>query len=95
MPASGKMAIPPAQPKVQQGGVPNDVLYKLVVFALLTAIVPVTAYFGSVRYLFDGNTQYAALLAVLSANIVLFSYVYVAFREEKAAAAQEKAAKSQ
>lgn len=33
----------------------SDVLYKLVVFALLTAIVPVTAYFGSVRYLFDGE----------------------------------------
>lgn len=42
-----------------------------------------------------GNTQYAALLAVLSANVVLFSYVYVAFREEKAASIEEKKTKSQ
>lgn len=32
---------------------------------------------------------------MLSANVVLFAYVYVAFREEKAAAEQEKKAKSQ
>lgn len=43
----------------------------------------------------SGNTSYAALLAVLSANIVLFGYVYVAFSEEKAAALEEKKQKSQ
>ena len=44
----------------------SDVLYKLVVFALLTAIVPVTAYFGSVRYLFDGEWSCSGYYSAVS-----------------------------
>lgn len=43
-------------------------------------------------FLTAGQTAYAALSAVFAANIVLFGYVFLAFREEKAdqAALQEK-----
>jgi hypothetical protein len=38
-----------------------------------------------------GNTSYAALTAVLAANIVLAGYVYLAFAEDKADREAEKA----
>ncbi|KAL7418694.1 vacuolar ATPase assembly integral membrane protein vma21 [Cryptotrichosporon argae] len=77
MPASGKMAAPDA--RIQQ-----SVLVKLVLFAVLMAVVPIGTYFGTLTYAFDGKTTPAAIAAVAAANAVLVGYVVVAFREEAA-----------
>ncbi|KAK1926109.1 VMA21-like domain-containing protein, partial [Papiliotrema laurentii] len=74
--ASGKMA--------QPEGMQPAVLYKLVLFAILMAVVPIGTYFGTLSHLFNGNTTYSAISAVLAANVVLVGYVVVAFREEVA-----------
>ncbi|KAL1413250.1 vacuolar ATPase assembly integral membrane protein vma21 [Vanrija albida] len=92
MPASGKMAAPPA---AQAHGIPQDVLLKLFTFAVLMAIVPISTYFLTVKHLWNGNTAYAALSAVLAANIVLGGYVYLAFVEDASNKAEVQEKKAQ
>ncbi|KAI9635739.1 VMA21-like domain-containing protein [Dioszegia hungarica] len=74
--ATGKMA--------PQQGVQPAVLYKLILFAILMAVVPIGTYFGSLNYMWNGSTTYSAISAVVTANIVLVGYVVVAFEEEAA-----------
>ncbi|BEJ12473.1 hypothetical protein CspHIS471_0209330 [Cutaneotrichosporon sp. HIS471] len=90
MPPSGKMAVAP-----QQEGIQPRVLGKLITFALLMAVVPIGMYFSSLNWLYDGNTTYAALTAVVAANIVLASYVYLAFAEDAAERTEVKEKKAQ
>ncbi|WVR03586.1 hypothetical protein IAU60_000578 [Kwoniella sp. DSM 27419] len=74
--SSGKMAAKPqeaAQPAV---------LYKLIIFALLMAVVPIGTYFATLHHFFNGSTTAAAISAIVAANVVLVSYVVVAFRED-------------
>ncbi|TXT16065.1 hypothetical protein VHUM_00568 [Vanrija humicola] len=59
------------------------------------AIVPISTYFVTVRHLWNGNTAYAALSAVLAANIVLGGYVYLAFVEDAATKAEVQEKKAQ
>jgi len=59
------------------------VLAKLLIFAVAMAVVPITAYYGSLTYLWNGNASYAALTAVLAANIVLVAYIVVASLEDQ------------
>ncbi|OXG24417.1 vacuolar ATPase assembly integral membrane protein VMA21 [Cryptococcus neoformans Tu259-1] len=62
----------------------SAVLYKLVLFALLMAVVPIATYFGTLNYLWDGSTTFAAISAIAAANLILVGYVVVAFREDAA-----------
>ncbi|OXG43602.1 hypothetical protein C359_01438 [Cryptococcus neoformans Bt120] len=76
--SAGKMAMAP------QESVQPAVLYKLVLFALLMAVVPIATYFGTLNYLWDGSTTFAAISAIAAANLILVGYVVVAFREDAA-----------
>ncbi|OXB37910.1 hypothetical protein J007_02332 [Cryptococcus neoformans] len=76
--STGKMAMAP------QESVQPAVLYKLVLFALLMAVVPIATYFGTLNYLWDGSTTFAAISAIAAANLILVGYVVVAFREDAA-----------
>lgn len=62
----------------------SAVLYKLVLFALLMAVVPIGTYFSTLNYLWDGSTTFAAISAIAAANLILVGYVVVAFREDAA-----------
>ncbi|KAK8845575.1 hypothetical protein IAR55_006290 [Kwoniella newhampshirensis] len=72
--ATGKMAAGP------RANTQPAVLYKLIFFTVLMAVVPIATYFGSLRW--KGSTTYAAISAVLAANVILVGYVVVAFRED-------------
>ncbi|EIW66581.1 hypothetical protein M231_02233 [Tremella mesenterica] len=72
--SSGKMA--------PQNGIQSAVLWKLILFAILMAVVPIGTYFSSLRFLFDGSTTFSAIAAIIAANIVLVGYVIIAFRED-------------
>nr|P0CS24.1 RecName: Full=Vacuolar ATPase assembly integral membrane protein VMA21 [Cryptococcus neoformans var. neoformans JEC21]P0CS25.1 RecName: Full=Vacuolar ATPase assembly integral membrane protein VMA21 [Cryptococcus neoformans var. neoformans B-3501A] len=87
--STGKMAMAP------QESVQPAVLYKLVLFALLMAVVPIGTYFSTLNYLWDGasrcgfpsglcSTTFAAISAIAAANLILVGYVVVAFREDAA-----------
>ncbi|KAI0352848.1 hypothetical protein OH77DRAFT_1381123, partial [Trametes cingulata] len=58
------------------------VLAKLLIFAISLGVVPISSYFLSRDYLWEGNTIYAAITAIVSANLVLVAYIIEATREE-------------
>ncbi|KAI0638290.1 hypothetical protein C8Q77DRAFT_1153954 [Trametes polyzona] len=81
--AVGKLT---AQTAEQSGGV----LAKLIIFALSLGILPLSSYFLSRDYLWDGNTIYAAITAIVAANLILVLYIFEAMREEARLRAREK-----
>ncbi|CCA70613.1 hypothetical protein PIIN_04550 [Serendipita indica DSM 11827] len=60
----------------------SGVITTLLVFSVSLAVVPISAYFGTQWYLTPGNTIYPAVAAVVSANIILISYVILAIRDD-------------
>ncbi|KAI0269175.1 hypothetical protein BC834DRAFT_967825 [Gloeopeniophorella convolvens] len=73
----------PAHATVQaaeQGGV----LLKLVIFSLSLGIVPLTSYFASEKYVWNGNSTFAAITAIVAANVVLVAYIISSVRDDKA-----------
>jgi len=62
----------------------TGVLYKLVLFSLSLGIVPITSYFASEKYIWNGNSTFAAITAVVAANIVLVAYIATSLRDDKA-----------
>ncbi|KAI9000908.1 hypothetical protein BD414DRAFT_532715 [Trametes punicea] len=80
--AIGKLA---AQADQSEGA-----LFKLMITALALGIAPLSSYFLSRDYLWNGNTIYAALTAILAANLVLVAYITEAVREESLSRARDK-----
>ncbi|KAL1759997.1 hypothetical protein FB107DRAFT_270395 [Schizophyllum commune] len=60
-------------------------LIKLVVFSAALGIVPLTSYFASQKYLWNGNATYAALTAIVAANFILVSYIITSLLEDTSA----------
>lgn len=85
---------------------------KLLLFAFLVAVVPITTYFTTIKHIFDGelrvatcgsckntkllrhvskgNTTYAAIAAIISANIIMVAYVIVALNEDAGSVSVKK-----
>ncbi|KAJ3937335.1 MAG: hypothetical protein NXY57DRAFT_1107255 [Lentinula lateritia] len=61
----------------------NGTLSKLVIFSLSLGIVPLTSYYGSLHYLWNGNSTFAAITAVVAANVVLIAYIILSILEDK------------
>ncbi|KAL1737722.1 hypothetical protein HDZ31DRAFT_70867 [Schizophyllum fasciatum] len=57
-------------------------LIKLVIFSAALGIVPLASYFTSEKYLWDGNATYAALTAIVAANIILVLYIITSLLED-------------
>ncbi|KAI9507724.1 hypothetical protein F5148DRAFT_83009 [Russula earlei] len=66
---------------VAQGG---GVLFKLVIFSLSLGIVPISSYFASEKYIWNGNSTFAAITAVVAANAVLVAYIVTSLRDDRA-----------
>ncbi|PIA19473.1 hypothetical protein COEREDRAFT_36593 [Coemansia reversa NRRL 1564] len=62
--------------------IPGSVVGKLVAFSLLLLVIPILAYFLSLKFVFAGSTTPSAITAAVTANIVLAGYVYVAWVED-------------
>ncbi|KAJ6157719.1 hypothetical protein N7470_005311 [Penicillium chermesinum] len=63
--------------------VPSDVIYKLLFFTAAMVFGPIGMYFLTVNAIFSGNSTYAGILAAITANVVLFAYIYVAWVEDQ------------
>ncbi|KAF8826644.1 hypothetical protein HHX47_DHR5000333 [Lentinula edodes] len=79
----------------------SGTLFKLVIFSLSLGIVPLTSYYGSLHYLWNGittfqckrkdlelksslgNSTFAAITAIVAANIVLIAYIILSILEDK------------
>lgn len=68
---------------IEQG---TGVLFKLVIFSLSLGIVPITSYFASEKYIWNGNSTFAAITAVVAANVVLVAYIISSVRDDREAA---------
>jgi len=82
----------------------TGVLFKLVVFSLSLGLVPITSYFASEKYIWNGaswfttstledlpdplasagNSTFAAITAVVAANVVLVAYIISSLRDDQA-----------
>jgi len=72
--AAGKTASQAAQ---------KGVLIKLLIFSLSLGIIPITSYFVTEKYVWNGNSNYAAITAIFVANGVLFAYIVSSLWEDK------------
>ncbi|OQE37113.1 hypothetical protein PENCOP_c010G06386 [Penicillium coprophilum] len=75
-PAQGSSDVAPA--------VPADVIYKLLGFTAAMVAGPIGMYFLTVNTIFSGSSTLAGITAAITANVVLFAYIYVAWTEDQA-----------
>ncbi|KAK5790464.1 hypothetical protein VI817_007751 [Penicillium citrinum] len=61
----------------------SDVIFKLLAFTAAMVVGPIGMYFLTVNTIFGGNPTYAGILAAVTANVVLFAYIYVAWKEDQ------------
>lgn len=86
----------------------SGVLAKLLIFSFSLAVVPLTSYFLSEKYIWNGmsclntvmnaaesifmgytgNSTFAAITAIVAANIVLVLYIIISVLEDKSATSQ-------
>lgn len=72
----------------------TSVVLKLLLFSAAMVVLPLSAYYLSLEYLFEGyKTSYAAITAAITANLVVVAYVVVAFLEDDSATVQSTTAK--
>lgn len=73
----------------------TSVLSKLLFFSAAMVVLPLSAYYLSLEYLFEGyKTSYAAITAAITANVVVIGYVITAFLEDDTAQQQEAISKA-
>ncbi|PFH51414.1 hypothetical protein AMATHDRAFT_59164 [Amanita thiersii Skay4041] len=63
----------------------GGILIKLIVFSLSLGIMPIVSYFASLKYIWNGNSTYAAITAVVAANVVLVAYIVSSIKEDRQA----------
>ncbi|OJJ48588.1 hypothetical protein ASPZODRAFT_62193 [Penicilliopsis zonata CBS 506.65] len=95
-----KLAAPaPAQAESDvTPAVPASVIYKLLGFTAAMVFAPIGMYFLTIDSIFGGNTTWAGITAAVTANVVLFAYIIVAWREDQGdrqAEANEREKKAQ
>ncbi|KAJ7699968.1 hypothetical protein B0H17DRAFT_1195987 [Mycena rosella] len=69
--------------KLNEDAASSAQLAKLVFFSLSLGIIPIASYFASLKYLWNGNATYAALTAVVGANLVLVGYITTSILDDK------------
>ena len=58
---------------------------KFIAFTFAMVLGPIAAYFASTKLLFNDNSTYGALVAVVVANAVAVLYVFAAYKEDQQA----------
>lgn len=64
-------------------GVQGGVLIKLIIFSLSLGVIPIGSYFISEKYFWKGNATYAAITAIIAANLVLVAYIVLSLIEDR------------
>ncbi|KAF9469084.1 hypothetical protein BDZ94DRAFT_1304218 [Collybia nuda] len=72
-----------AMAKITKNSAEGGILVKLLIFSISLGVVPLSSYFGSLKYIWNGNSTYAAITAVVSANIVLITYIVSSLLEDR------------
>ncbi|KAK9323959.1 hypothetical protein V1517DRAFT_318886 [Lipomyces orientalis] len=62
--------------------VPPKVVRALAIFTIAMVTAPLSSFYLSVNFIFDGNRQWAGLVAALVANVVVIGYVMFAWNED-------------
>ncbi|KAG1732948.1 hypothetical protein EDB19DRAFT_1732166 [Suillus lakei] len=68
--------------KASEHAASRAALMKLLFFAATLAILPISSYFLTEKYVWSGNSNYAAITAICAANIVLIAYIVVSVMED-------------
>ncbi|KAJ5555608.1 hypothetical protein N7535_008042 [Penicillium sp. DV-2018c] len=74
---------PPQASSDVSPAVPTDVIYKLLGFTAAMVAGPIGMYFLTVNTIFSGSSTLAGVTAAITANVVLFAYIYVAWTEDQ------------
>lgn len=74
-----------AMAQVNSQAASSGVLFKLIVFSVSLGVAPLSAYYGTLNYFWKGNTIYAAITAIVAANLILLAYIITAVSEERKA----------
>ncbi|KAE8352095.1 VMA21-like domain-containing protein [Aspergillus coremiiformis] len=61
--------------------VPTNVIFKLLGFSVAMISLPIGMYFIAVK--FGASPTVAGIIAAVAANVVLFTYVYVAWQDDR------------
>ncbi|RDB22877.1 Vacuolar ATPase assembly integral membrane protein VMA21 [Hypsizygus marmoreus] len=69
--------------KVNTNLAARTTLIKLFIFSVSLGIVPISSYFGSLKYVWNGNATFAAITAVVSANVVLVAYIISSLLDDR------------
>ncbi|EIW82405.1 hypothetical protein CONPUDRAFT_54999, partial [Coniophora puteana RWD-64-598 SS2] len=70
----------------------RSTLIKLVIFSVSLAVLPLSSYFLSQKYVWAGAFFYAAITAIFMANAVLVAYIISSVLEDQQSAPPLKAA---
>ncbi|TFK28846.1 hypothetical protein FA15DRAFT_664924 [Coprinopsis marcescibilis] len=70
--------------KINTQAAQGGVLLKLILFSLSLGVIPLSAYYSSLKYFWEGNTIYAAVTAIVAANLILVAYIITAVVEDRA-----------
>lgn len=65
----------------EQAPIPRSVVINLVVFSLLMGIAPLATYY-LLYYILSYSSTVSGISAAISANIVLFCYIIIAYMED-------------
>ncbi|KAF9452437.1 hypothetical protein P691DRAFT_697032 [Macrolepiota fuliginosa MF-IS2] len=80
--------------QIQANAASKGVLAKLLFFSISLGVVPLTSYYASLKYVYKGNSTFAAITAVVAANIVLVAYIITSLLEDKRDATTKAEAES-
>ncbi|KAL5530419.1 VMA21 [Sanghuangporus sanghuang] len=72
-----------AASRITEETVQGGALFRLIFFAISLAVIPLSTYYGSQRFLWNGDSTFAAISAVFAANLVLLVYIVLSVYEDK------------
>ncbi|KAG0700589.1 hypothetical protein DFH29DRAFT_931349 [Suillus ampliporus] len=68
--------------KTSEQAASRAALMKLLFFAATLAVLPISSYFVTEKYVWSGNSNYAAITAICVANLVLIAYIVMSVMED-------------
>lgn len=69
--------------QIQTNAASKGTLAKLLFFSISLGAVPLISYYVSLEYVSKGNNTAAAIIAVVTANIVLIAYIITSLLEDR------------